>query len=306
MKVIVTGANGFVGSHLVNLFISRGIEVMALDLSFNNTKIVDSPLVKKVELSIDNVQELNKLVKNGEYDLFYHLAWAGSAGPLRTDKDLQTKNVMWTVDCLKVADAIGCKKFICAGSIMEYEMMYNTYVNDGDSINNNIYGAAKSYAHAICKYIAPELKIDLVWGYITNAYGVGEISPRFINTTIRKIIKGEELNFTSGEQNYDFLYIDDVAEAFYLLGLYGKNNKGYMIGSGNAKPLKEFIIEMCEVLKSKNKPQFGVIKSKSINLDINTYSIKPLIEDCNFAPKVSFADGIKLTREWLEKVDNEH
>jgi UDP-glucose 4-epimerase len=83
-----------------------------------------------------------------------------------------------------------------------------------------------------------------VWAYITNTYGVGESSPRFLNSTIRKIIHGEPLEFTSGIQNYDFIYVTDVAKAFRLLGEKGKANKGYIIGSGAAKPLRQFVEEI--------------------------------------------------------------
>lgn len=112
-------------------------------------------------------------------------------------------------------------------------------------------------ARAICKPIANSLSIDLCWAVITNAYGVGELSPRFVNSTIRKIIANEPLQFTAATQNYDFIYIDDVARAFEAIGEHGKPNKEYTIGSGNARPLKEFILEMQQTLAPEAKPIFG-------------------------------------------------
>ena len=301
MKAIVTGANGFVGSNLVKKLIDNQIEVLAIDVSFKNSRLDDSDLIKKMELSIADITVLESTIINNDYDLFYHFAWVGSAGPLRSDERIQIQNAAWTVDCLRVAKNIGCKKFICAGSIMEYEVKEVIYAQETKPDQAYIYGVGKVLAHELCKPIANKLGIDLIWGYITNAYGIGEKSPRFINTTLRKIINGESLEFSSGNQNYDFVYIDDVANAFYLLGLYGKANKGYLIGSGNAKPLKEFIIEMCNANAGNNKPKFGNIPYTGTNLPLEVFDISDLALDCGFKTKVSFAEGTKRTIDWLKE-----
>lgn len=302
MRAIVTGANGFVGSNLVKKLVENNIEVLAIDLSFNPSRLEENQLIEKVELSIDNIHSLKDEV-NKEYDLFYHFAWVGSAGPLRTDEKVQVQNAMWTVDCLRVAHEIGCKKFICAGTIMEYEVHAAMYAQESKPGMPYIYGVGKVLAHELCKPIANQLGIELVWAYITNAYGVGEKSPRFINTTLRKIINKEPLEFTAGTQNYDFVYIDDVANAFYLIGLHGKANKGYMIGSGNARPLKEFIIEMCNANAGDNKPLFGNVPFTGVNVDINTFDISEIVNDCGFKAEISFAEGTRRTIEWLKEVD---
>ena len=300
MKAIVTGANGFVGSALVKRLIKAGYEVLAIDLSFEKPRFEVNKQVKLLELSIEHINKLPELIDT-KYDIFFHFAWIGSAGPLRTDEKIQTQNALWTVDCLKIANQIGCKKFVCAGTIMEFEVHDVMYSQGTKPALPYIYGVGKVLAHELCKPIANQLGIDLVWSYITNAYGVGENSPRFINTTLRKIIAHEPLEFTSGVQNYDFVYIDDVAEAFYLLGEKGKANKGYLIGSGDAKPLKEFIKEMCEENSKDNPPLFGNVPYTGVNTPIETFSIKDLQEDCGYSAKVSFREGTKRTLEWLRE-----
>lgn len=301
MKAIVTGANGFVGSNVVKKLLSENIEVLAISLSFEKSRLEKHPNLKMIEMDVKDISKLKDIVNVGEYELFYHFAWKGSAGPLRTDEIIQTQNALQTVECLKVASEIGCKKFIVAGSIMEYEVNEVMYTQNTKPGLPYIYGVGKVLAHELCKPIANSLGIDLIWGYITNAYGVGECSPRFINTTLRKIINHEKLEFTSGVQNYDFIYIDDVANAFYLLGLYGKANKGYMIGSGNAKPLKEFILEMCDANAKDNMPLFGNVPFTGVNIPLEIYLTKEIEEDCNFKPSISFAEGTRKTLEWLKE-----
>lgn len=301
MKAIVTGANGFVGSNVVKKLLNENIEVLAISRSFENSKLEDNSNLTKLEINVKDISKLERIVNEGEYELFYHFAWNGSSGSKRCDEMIQTENALQTVLCLKTAAKIRCKKFIVAGSIMEYEANEVMYTQNTKPGLAYIYGVGKVLAHELCKPIANSLGIELIWGYITNAYGVGENSPRFINTTLRKIINNEKLEFTSGTQNYDFIYIDDVANAFYLLGLYGKTNKGYMIGSGDAKPLKEFIIEMCNEHAGDNKPLFGNVPFTGVNISLDVYSIKEIEHDCGFKPMISFKEGTKRTLEYLKE-----
>ncbi len=301
MKAIVTGANGFVGSAVVKELIKNNIEILAIDISFKNSRLPKSEKIKTVEISIENIFCLEKILNKKTYELFYHFAWVGSTGELRTDEKIQVQNALWTVNCLKTAYNIGCKKFICAGSIMEHEVNETIYAQESCPGLAYIYGVGKVLAHELCKPIANQLGIELIWTYITNAYGVGEMSPRFINTTLRKIINHEKLEFTSGIQNYDFIYIDDVANAFYLLGIYGKANKGYLIGSGNAKPLRDFIIEMCNTNAKDNPPLFGNVAFTGVNVPLDCFSIDEIQHDCGFEAKVSFSEGTKRTIDWLRK-----
>ncbi len=303
MKVIVTGANGFVGSAFVSELLKNHIPTLALDVAFDDQKLPDNPLLTKLKLSIAEIQKLKEKVKEGQYDVFVHFAWLGSAGPLRMDEKVQTQNALWTVDCLRTAAELGVKKFVCAGSIMEYEVHEVMYAQGSQPGLPYIYGVGKVLAHELCKPIANSLGIDLVWTYITNAYGVGEKSPRFINTTLRKIIHHEKLEFTAGTQNYDFIYIDDVAKAFYLIAKYGKANKGYMIGSGHARPLREFICEMCEENAKDNPPIFGNVPFTGVNVPLDTFSTKELEEDCHFKASISFAEGTKRTIAWLKEIE---
>lgn len=306
MKYIVTGASGFVGSALVKELLKNPStsKILAIDKVRNPDRIPDDTRVSFLALSIDEIEKLSSIIKEERFDQFFHFAWVGSAGPLRMDEKIQTQNALWNVNCLREAKKIGCTKFISAGSIMEFEVHSVMYAQDTKPGMAYIYGVGKTLAHELCKPIANQLGIDLVWAYITNAYGVGESSPRFINTTMRKIIHGERLEFTAGTQNYDFLYIDDVARAFRLLGEKGKANRGYIIGSGNARPLKEFILEMTNSNCPDNPPHFGDVPFTGTNLPLETFSTKPIEEDCGFKPEVSFAEGTRRTMEWLKETEN--
>lgn len=304
-KAIVTGANGFVGSNVCKKLCEDGVEVTAVikDENENIDNIKSLSKLSVVFCDLDSIESLTEKISGADYDVFYHFAWVGSAGPLRCDEEIQLKNALWTAKALRTACKLGCKKFVNAGSIMEKETYTAVYTQDSTPGLPYIYGAGKLAARAICKPIANSLDIDLCWAVITNAYGAGEFSPRFVNSTIRKIIAGEPLQFTAATQNYDFIYIDDVASAFYAIGEHGKPNREYTIGSGNARPLKEFIIEMQQALAPEAVPVFGDIPFTGVNMPLSAFDTTAIKDDCGFTPSISFAEGTKLTMDWIKSVD---
>lgn len=301
-KVVITGADGFVGSNTVQCFLDHGIEVLALDIVDKPRRLTPQAGLSYKCVDITDKEQLLKAIPIGEYDTFVHFAWAGSAGPLRADYNLQMQNALNTVECLKTARELGCSRFVCAGSIMEREVEAAVHTQGSRPGMGYIYGMGKHIAHCLCKSVAANIGIDLLWPMITNAYGVGELSPRFVNTTLRKIINHEPLQFTAGTQNYDFVYVTDVAQAFFDVAEKAVPFKEYIIGSGNARPLKEFIIEMQQALAPDQTPQFGDVPFSGTNLPLSAFDTTDIEQDCGFKPKVGFAEGTRMTMEWLKTI----
>ena len=298
-KVIVTGANGFVGSALLKELVKNGHEVLALDMEGCNSNIPDT--VKFLPLDLNNIGELKDIIDEKDYDTFYHFAWAGSAGEARSNTALQLKNAQWTIDSIRTAKELGCVRFVCAGSIMEIETMAAAYTQGNRPGLGYIYGSGKLVAHTMAKSVAADIGIDLLWAEITNAYGEGELSPRFVNATIRKIINKEPLQFTAATQHYDFVHISDVARAFYLIGMNGKPFCEYLIGSSNARPLKEFITELRDSLAPNKELVFGDIPFTGIDLPISDFDCSKTQEDTGFRAELSFYDGVRRTMEWIQQ-----
>lgn len=297
-KVIVSGANGFVGGALVKELIKNNVRVVALDMEGHNDNLPDSELVKYYPFSLDNAEQIKSILSDRDYDTFFHFAWAGSAGEARANASLQLKNAQWTVNCLRLAKDLGCNRFVNAGSIMELETIKAVFNQGNRPGLGYIYGSGKLVAHTMCKSVAANIGIDLVWAMITNAYGVGERSPRMVNTTIQKCIRGESPQFTAGTQNYDFVYIDDVARAFRLIGEKGKPFCEYLIGSSNAKPLKEFLLEMKEAIAPDLDFIFGDIPFTGVNQPLEDFDCSITERDTGFKAEISFGEGCRRTRDW--------
>lgn len=301
-KAIVTGANGFVGGATLRELLNNGYEVWAIGHQDHFSNVPEDSMVYKISCDLEGMKDLPNKISVGEYDLFYHFAWAGSAGAARANTALQLKNVQWTLDALRAAKELGCRRFVCAGSIVEHEAVAAAYTQGNRPGLGYIYGSGKLAAHAMCMPVAAALGIELVWPEITNAYGIGERSPRLVNTTIQKCIRGEAPQFTAGIQNYDFVYIDDVARAFRLIGENGKPFHEYLIGSSTARPLRQFLEEMQQAIAPELTFAFGDVPFTGVDLPLSRFDCTETEQDTGFRAQVGFAEGCKRTCDWWRSV----
>lgn len=299
---IVTGANGFVGGATLRELLSNGYEVWAVGHGDHFSNVPESAKVHRTSCDLENMEHLPELIPAGDYDFFYHFAWAGSAGPSRADTALQLNNVQWTVNALRAAKELGCRRFVCAGSIVEHETIAAAYTQGNRPGLGYIYGSGKLAAHAMCMSVAASIGIELVWPEITNAYGIGERSPRLVNTSIQKCIRGETPQFTAGTQNYDFVYIDDVARAFRLIGENGKPFHEYLIGSSSARPLRQFLEEMQQAIAPDLAFAFGDVPFTGVDLPLSRFDCTETERDTGFRAQVSFAEGCRRTFDWWKEI----
>lgn len=304
MKVaVVSGASGFVGNAVVQELLNQNYKVYALIREGREQNLLKHNNLIPVVCDLSDLHQLKNKLPEDNYQIFYHFAWAGSAGSARADIGLQLQNAQWTVDALRAAKEIGCFRFVCAGSIMEHETIAAAYAQGNKPGLGYIYGGGKVAAHIMCMSVAVQIGIDLIWAEITNAYGVGEKSPRMVNTTIQKCIRGEAPQFTAGTQNYDFVYIDDVARAFRLIGENGKPFYEYLIGSSAARPLKEFLLEMQAAIAPDLSFHFGDIPFTGINLPLSKFDCSLTEQHTGFKAQISFAEGCKKTMEWWKSLE---
>lgn len=303
-KAIVSGANGFIGAAVVKELLSHKYEVYALARENHHAQVPIDEEVHVIPFSLENIEALEETIPAGKYEAFYHFAWNGSAGTARADTALQLQNVQWTVDCLKMAKKLGCKRFIPAGSIMEHETIAAAYTQGNNPGLGYIYGGGKVAAHIMCMSAAVKEGIDLVWPKITNAYGPGERSTRLVNSAIRKCIAGEEPQFTAGTQHYDFVYVDDVARAFRLIGENGRPFHHYLIGSHKAKSLKVFLLEMQAAIAPNLDFKFGNIPFTGIDLPLSAFDCTETEQDTGFKAKVSFGEGCRRTMKWWKEEEH--
>lgn len=300
-KAVVTGANGFVGNSLCRRLSESGVNVIAVvrNEEENVSSIENLDNLNIVYCDLTEFGTLHEKISDRDVDVFFHLAWIGSAGPLRGDYNIQLQNVRYTCDTVKSCAAMGCKRFVFASSIMEYEVGALMATDEAPGINT-LYSSAKIAADYMARTVAASVDVDYIRAVISNIYGPGEMSPRLINTSLRKLIKGEHCAFTEGTQMYDFIYIDDAAGAFEAIGERGISNRTYYIGSRKPRQLRDFLLEMRDQVNPNLELGLGEIPFGGVSLSYDEFDINAVKDDTSFVPSVSFDEGIRRTIEWIK------
>ena len=293
-SAVISGATGAIGTALTKKLVNEGVKVLILCRrdSKRIQNIIESPLVKVKYCALDELSSLTNDTGE-EYDVFYHFAWMGAAGPGRHDMYLQNENVKFALDAVEAAKRFGCKTFIGAGSQAEYGRVEGLLRPDTPTFPEMGYGYAKLCAGQMTRDYAHQLGLQHVWARILSVYGPNDGAQSMVMSTINKLRNGETPQFTKGEQMWDYLYSGDAANAFYLLGDRGINGKTYVIGSGKARPLAEYIEIIRDEVNPDAKIELGAIPYAPKQVMHLQADISELQKDTGFKPMVGFEDGIK-------------
>lgn len=297
-NVIVTGANGFIGKTLVNALLEKGYHVVALDIRFDDV-LANDERVTCVNVMNKEVAKLTEEIPRQEYRCFFHLAWAGTSGPARADYAVQLNNVKLTCDYIRLCSEIGCKRVVYASSINEMETYEYLQSDDIEPGGGYIYGTGKLAAHLMGETVAKLSDIEFIPVIITNIYGVGEKSARMIYTSINKLLHKEHCSFTAGYQTYDFIYITDAINSIIAVAEKGKAFNRYYIGSGEPKPLREFLLQMRDIVDPTAEIGLGDIPFKGVDISYNQFDLKKVERDTGYQNEIPFAEGIRMTAEYI-------
>lgn len=292
-KVVVTGANGFIGSSLIKRLTEKKISVVALDISFASSKLPKNEYIHEIEIDLNNIEDLNSYICDDEYDAFYHLAWAGVNGQDKADPITQLKNAEMTMNCAKMAKKMNCKKFLCAGTIAERAV---ESISDLTEINGGMmYGVVKHATHLILETYCKNVGLDFVWMQFSNIYGPSNKTGNLVSYTIKEIMKGKEATFGSASQPYDFIYVDDLIEAIIRLGESTTKKNSYFIGSGEPRILKEYLLEIGEICGRKELIKIGLRQDDGVVYTVDMFDTSSLLDDIGNYVSRDFSSAIKYT-----------
>ena len=300
-RAIVCGGAGFVGSALVRELVRQGVETWVIvrqGFADRNRRLEGLP-VHLVFCDLDQIARVPELVDR-PIDVWYQLAWDGLFNEPLLDYRRQIANIQFVMDAIVAARRIGCRKFVGSGSISQYELT----VPEGRHAvgdKHKIYKTAKLACEYMGEGVAQQQGIDFIWPIFTNIFGAGETSNRLINSMIRNLLAGKRQSLSEGNQIYDFIYITDAARALYLIGEKGKPGGHYVLAGGDAKPLKEFLKTLRDIVDPGAELGFGEMAFNGIYLPAELYSIEELTRDTGFRPEVPFPEAIRLTAAWIKE-----
>lgn len=292
MRAIVTGANGFIGSNLIKKLVDNNIEVTAIDISFNPSRLEENKLIKKIETSID---KLSTSMLDGEYDMFFHFAWGGVNGFAKGDINVQLENIKMTIHCAEVAKKINCKKFLCAGTIAERNI--ESLQNLDKTGAGMFYGASKHATHILLETYCKNIGLNFIWMQFSNIYGPSNKTGNLVSYTLSQILENKEATFGPAKEPYDFIFVNDLINAVYLLGIKETKQNFYFIGSGTPRLLKDYLLGIGKIANKEELIKIGVRDDDGIRYDYGMFDITNLKNDIGNFISMSFEEAIKYTIE---------
>jgi len=275
MKVLVTGATGFIGSYVVKELLKQRCHVIAT--SRNLDKARSYKWFSQVEyIPCDlNIMQENFLQFFQQPDLLIHLAWEG----LPNYKDLfhLEKNLFFNYRFLKNMLEHGLKYLVVTGTCFEYGMQSGALSEDMETKPDNTYGLAKDTLRKFLEQLQKRIDFELKWVRLFYMYGKGQSSNSILSLLERALEKGEtSFNMSGGEQLRDYLPVGKVAE--YIVNIAMQNKVIGIINccSGNPISIRKLVEKY---LKE---------KQKNIHLNLGYYPYP------DYEPMAFWGDGDKL------------
>ena len=303
-SVIIIGATSMLGLALLDECIKNKTHVTAVvrENSKKRETLPKSKLITTVECDISRLSELHSQ-KNKGFDALYHFAWESTNKTERDDIDAQNRNIGYTLDAVRFAHRVGCKRFIGAGSQAEYGRVEGIINPEMKVSPDSAYGVAKYTAGKLSSILSEQMGIDFIWTRIFSTYGVNDMPSTMIMYCIGCLLRGEKPILTKCEQRWDYLNCRDAARAFYLLGKEGKTQNIYHIGNGIARPLSEYVYAIRDAIDPLLPLGIGECDYAPKQVMCLCPDISNLQRDTGFKPLISFSDGINETIEWVRGVN---
>lgn len=302
-KVIVTGATGFIGGGLVRKLLSQDMKVYGIDIEtpkFEEFNRYDN--FTPVIASFEDYQNLPDMIAERDIDVFYHFAWAGGFTTAIKDYKLQMTNAGYAGDAITAAKALGCRKFVYAGTYNQFEILNFLSSASFEPRYTCIYSTGKTAASLICRTLAYNLGIDYSAGLIPMPYGENNYSRQLINIVIDSLNKGITPKLVEGNNLYDIVYIGDIVDAMIAIGEKGKNLKEYYIGHRELKTFRELMTDIRNVVAPDVELRFGEYKDNQ-QIDYSQIDLDALYYDTGFECRADFATTMRKTATWVKALN---
>lgn len=302
MKCLVTGGAGFIGSHLVELLVAQGHEVIALDnLSSGGIKnlsnVVESPRFTFFKADIRDVRAIEPAFVG--VDWVFHLAGLADIVPsIEMPDQYYSTNVTGTFNVLECAKANGVRRFVYAASSSSYGIPDNYPTDELSPIR-------PQYPYALTKYMGEELVLH--WSQV---YGLPAISLRLFNVygtrsrttgaygAVFGVFLAQKLNgrpltvVGDGSQTRDFTYVTDVAGAFYAAAQSSVHGQALNVGSGNHYSINHLVGLLGGTVE--------YIPKRPGEPDCTFAKVEKITKLLDWRPQISFENGVAMMMANIE------
>ncbi|MEE8450070.1 MAG: NAD-dependent epimerase/dehydratase family protein [Thermodesulfobacteriota bacterium] len=317
MRILVTGAAGFIGSHLVERLLSLGHEVTGWD-DFNPSY---DPAVKQrnIEsalghpnfclnrLDIRDQSKVKGAIKEEGFEAVIHLAARAGVRPSLKDPQIyQEVNVIGTINLLEEVKGAGLATFIFGSSSSVYGRRSQGSFSESDPVDRPLspYAASKISAELLCRYYADVCHLPVTCLRFFTVYGPRQRPDMAIHKFSRLIRDDKEIPiYGAGDSGRDYTYIGDIVD-----GIISALNRPFpfeIINLGNSRPVKLYrLISLLEKALGK-KARVKNVPAHPADVPITCADLSKAKARLTFSPKVSLEEGISEFVAWLNQVEQQ-
>ena len=300
MRICVAGADCFVGIPLIKQLVKTNNEIIAVVRNENTqcSFFGNHQNLNIIPLDFSDYEKMGDVV--GKVDTFMVLTWIGTRGQARMDESLQQENYRKIKSAVLSIIEKGCKRVLTAGSQAEYGL-YSGLISESTPCNPNTkYGEYKLKLFEDLSEVCKQKNVSYKEPRFFSLYGPGDFSGTLIMSSIDKMKRNEECDFTESIQMWDYLFIEDAVEAVASLCIKNCSDGPYIFGSGDRRQLKGYIIELKEILGSNSKLNFGAIPYGPAGIVTIEPDNSRLKKELDWKPMFSFKSGILKILESLK------
>ncbi|WP_419960252.1 NAD-dependent epimerase/dehydratase family protein [Psychrobacillus sp. BM2] len=307
MKVIVSGGAGFIGSHLVDALIDRGIEVHIIDNLVSGQKENINPQAQLYVVDICS-EEASKIIMNIRPDAFYHLAAQADVGKSvqypKYDGDV---NIIGTLNMLEACRKAKVGKFIFASTSAVYGNLTNELLSEEEiTVPASFYGLSKLTAESYIRLFYELYRQSYTILRYANVYGPRQLPKGeggVVSVFFDRLRKGGHINVHGdGQQTRDFIYVKDIVAA-NIAALEKGDQETIQISTSQRTSINEILAFLTEIhgisiLREFTAPREGDIKHSCLcnNKARSLLSWKPLY---------TIEDGLKETYAFQQPLESD-
>ncbi len=289
-RVLVTGASGFLGSHLCQRLIQCGMEVHAVSRTLEGA-LSENPRWWRVDL--EDYTATKNLFENVKPHAVFHLSGQATADPdIRHVLPTFRSQLLTTVHVLTNASEIGCRRIILTGSLTEPQ------AGQVDRPPSSPYAASKWASNAFGRMFQSLYQAPVVIVRPYMVYGPNQNQKKVIPYSIQSLMRGDQPKLTSGKWRADWIYVDDVIDGF-IAAMLVPEIEGLTIdlGTGQLVSVEAMIRQIVEIMGVSIKPQFGVLSGRPCE-EVRIADVEHARRVLGWQPKISVYEGLKRTIEW--------
>lgn len=295
MKILITGATGFIGKTLVPYLYSKGVTDIALLVRDKNKATALFPDVPLSLITVNNVKWRDEVISYNA-DIVLHMAtlFNTKCDAQNALKIIET-NILLTTLLLEAISHTDCTHFINIGTFSEY--LYGA----GEYFPNNLYSASKIAVRPIIQYYQTQSTWKWINIIMYSPYGKKNEHKKVLDYMIDAMDTPYPIKFSKGEQILDFIHVNDIADFFLTLlnkrAILINNFYEFHLGTGEGHSIKKIAHLMEIIFGKKIKAQWGGMDYRKFD---TMYAVAPIaknIEILNWRAKISIVEGLNILKQ---------